>query len=285
MKNIFCTIILLVISCLASQAQQSGPYYPTTYSTTGTGLSAGWGNLMGIQFVDNNPAYVDLAQYPTCNNFMCYYSNTAVFTGFGFAVPSGATITGIEVEILQRVNSPGGGIHDSILVLSLNGNPMGNNKAATGFNWYDVPTPAFYGDSADTWGYSWTPSDVNDPTFGLQYLITNTSYDQTASVDRLLMTVYYQTGSGMSYQTSSPLCIGVNNNCLQISGESSLFNEGGTVRVTSMNGNLVHETILLAGNQTINFNLNASAWANGIYTVTIDLKSGKSIQRKVALSK
>jgi|GEM_PF-1875428 len=275
----FCLYFSGIVLCFS---QSSGPNSPNTYSTTGTG--AGWSNLSGIIAVDNNPAYADLAQFPTCNSFLCYHSDIAHFTGFGFAIPSTATITGIKIDVSQRVSSPGGGIRDSLIMLSLNGNMLGADRSDTSY-WLDTPTMNAYGDSLDTWGYSWTPGDVNDPTFGLQYQLTNDSYDQPASLDYLSMTVYYQTGTGIISQSSTPWEIRFIGSTLDIHGEAGFLASGAELEVRTTGGKSILKKTIDPGKNRLDLSLNAIEWPSGIYIVSITSTTGNTIQRKVILIK
>ncbi len=271
----FATIIL-------SNAQSAGPFTPSAYSTSGTG--AGWANLSGVHALDNNPAYVDLAQYPTCNSFICYYSDIAHFTGFGFSIPINSVITGIQVSAMQRVSSPGGGIRDSMLFLSLNGTTMGSDYADPSY-WLDTPTLNTYGNSADMWGYSWTPAEVNDPTFGLQYRLTNDSYDQPASLDFLTMTIYYQAGTGISSQTSSPWVIGFKDESLHITAEASILSKGVRIEVRNLDGKLQYSNEIDQGLRKLNLNIDAGSWSPGLYLINISSADGATFQHKAILMK
>lgn len=282
MKRVFLVLCCFLTGSILTSAQNSGPNSPLTYSTSGTGSS--WANLGGILSVDNNPAYVDLAQFPTCNSFMCYYSNTASFTGFGFAIPLTATITGIQVDAMQRVSSPGGGIHDSVLVLILNGTAVSSNYADP-TNWLDTPTMNTYGDSTDTWAYSWVPAEINDPSFGLEYSLTNDSYDQPASLDFLSMTVYYQTGTGIKSQTSKPWQIGFVGSKLKISAEGSTLVNGVRVDVRNIEGKLYFSQDIDTGQNNLDLNIDASAWDAGLFVVNIVSAEGSNYQKKVVLIK
>lgn len=278
--------ICLMISGLSQIGfgQSVGPSVPLGYATSGMG--SGWANLMGVQFVDNSPAYADLAQYPTCNNFMCYYSNIASFTSFGFSIPATATIMGIKLDILQRVSSPGGGIHDSVLVLAYNGITYGSNYAATTFNWLDVPTIKTYGGAIDTWGYAWTPAQINDPTFGFRYQLTNTSFDQPASVDHLTMTVYYQVGTGLAdSQTATPWQVAFTGSFLSINAQASTLSEGSQITVNSITGEKVYQSNNPSGNDRIDLKIDASTWNAGVYMVNIQPAGGKWFQKKLVLVK
>jgi hypothetical protein len=278
-KKIFSLISCLVFS--VSYAQNTGPFVPMTYSTSGTGAS--WANLGGVTLVDNNPAYVDLAQYPTCNNFMCYRSNVASFSGFGFTVPLTAIITGVQLDILQRVNSPGGGIHDSVLTLAMNGLAIGNNKATT-LNWFDTPQTQIYGGPNDTWGNTLSVNDVNNSGFGILYEITNTSYDQAASVDFMGMTIHYQLGTSMYAQSASPWYVNLNDNSLIIKAQTAL-NHGSTLKVYNANGQLVYNRVYASAQLQIDENIPSSNWQPGIYLVHVENGQGLVFKKKLTLVK
>lgn len=282
MKRIYLLVLSLILIVSFSLGQSTGPFTPMNNSTSGSGAS--WGNLGGVLAVDNNPAYADLAQYPTCNSFICYYSNVASFAGFGFSIPTGATVTGIQLDAMQRVSSPGGGIHDSILVLALNGVAVGNDHADPD-NWLDTPTMNAYGDSLDTWGYSWTAAEINDPNFGLLYRVTNDSYDQPASLDFLAMTVYYQTGTGIGSQSSSPWNIGFVGSSLKISGRSSALDVGTIVEVRSLQGKLEYSQKAENKSGLMDLDIDCSFWSAGVFLVNIISSNTVKIQRKVILVK
>ena len=281
MKRLYLFVFGFIGAVSLSFGQSVGPFGPSIYATSGSG--AGWSNLEGVSAVDNNPAYADLAQYPTCNSFICYHSDLASFAGFGFIIPNGVSITGIQIDAMQRVSSPGGGIHDSSLVLSLNGLALGSDHADPD-NWLDTPTMNVYGDSTDTWDYSWTPIEINDPNFGLLYRVTNDSYDQPASLDFLSMTVYYQTGTGINSQSSSPWNIGFINTKLLISGQSSILSSGARVEVRSLEGKLEYSNELEPGSGNIDLSIDCSSWSAGVFLVNVISSNVIKIQRKVLLN-
>jgi hypothetical protein len=281
MKSILCITCLLVLFNLNIFAQSAGPAVPMIYSITGSGAS--WGNLSGVQLVDNSPAYVDLAQYPTCNNFMCYRSKIASFSGFGFTVPLSATITGVQLDILQRVSSPGGGIHDSVLTIAMNGVAIGNNKASS-TNWFDTPQTQIYGGSTDTWGNVLSVNDVNDSGFGILYEITNTSYDQTASVDFMSMTIHYQLGTTLYEQSSSPWLVNLNENALVIKVQTELENST-TLKVFNSNGQLVYNQVYTSYHHQIDEKISTINWHSGLYLVHVENAKGVVFRKKITVVK
>jgi len=282
MKSIVILIFALFSCIYICNAQSTSPQAPTSYIVSGSGTA--WANLGGVHAVDNSPAYADLAQYPNCGGVVCYYSNIASFSNFAFSIPTAATITGIVIDANQRVSSPGGGIRDSMMVLALNGTAVGSNYSDPAY-WLDTPTMNSYGDSIDTWGYAWTPAEVNNIGFGLQYQVTNDSYDQPASLDYLAMTIYYQNGTGISSQKSTPWNIGFFENSLIIFAEASILAKGIKIEVRQIDGKLKYFYNAASGNSKLDLRVDVNSWVTGVYLVTIVSTEGASIQRKAVLSK
>lgn len=102
--------------------------------------------------------------------------------GLGFNIPAGATITGIEVDIYRGTNRANA-VTDVTVQLLKAGVAAGSNKAKSGF-WPSIlagaPSSVFYlvpgsggieqvyGSSTDLWGTTWTPTDINNSTFGVE---------------------------------------------------------------------------------------------------------------------
>lgn len=123
-------------------------------------------------------------------------------SGHGFAVPGGATITGIELRV-ERHHVPEGvsdppndwlpegpfSTFDRSVRLAKAGTVVGEDKAVTGTAWPLTDTVRVYGGPGDLWGEAWTPSDVNDGGFGAALAAR---VDQgTCRVDAMELRVYY----------------------------------------------------------------------------------------------
>ena len=127
-------------------------------------------------------------------------SNYLEVTGFGFSVPTSATITGIVVEIERYADGVNtmkdnavrivkGGTIGTTDLSSSNYLPQGNNST---FAPYES-----YGSSSTLWGETWTYSDINSSNFGVAYSVKQvTGSDNIASVDDFRVTIYYTTSSG-----------------------------------------------------------------------------------------
>lgn len=281
MKNKLTTLFAYLLVLGELLAQNAGPLVPNNFSSNGSGAS--WGNLAGVQAIDNNPGYVDLAQFPNCSSFLCYHSNIASLSNFGFNIPLNATITGVQLDITQRVNSPGGGIHDSVLTLALNGIAMGNNKANAS-NWSDTPQNQSYGSSTDTWGNTLTPADVNNSAFGVLYEITNTSYDQAASVDYLTMTVYYQIGTSIFEQSAKPWNVYFEQNNLVIDSPIKITSNT-SISLYNASGQLVFYNSLSASKPYLNEYISLALLQSGIYFIAIESADGSSYKKKLLFMK
>ena len=114
-------------------------------------------------------------------------------TNFGFNLPAGATINGITVSI-ERYGS--GQVADLSIKL-LNGDGAGGESAqdkSTGATWAAVEGVTTFGSPTDTWGESWTASEVNSLNFGVRIQcegITGDYNADTAYVDHVQITVYF----------------------------------------------------------------------------------------------
>lgn len=117
-------------------------------------------------------------------------------TTFGFAIPAGATIDGIQFDIkcvyypgtqavFERVRAVKGGV--------IGATNLGAGTIAPFF------TPAFvtWGGPTQLWGLSWTADDINASDFGMAMNFNNAGKGTLGiNVDLVRATVYYTAGGG-----------------------------------------------------------------------------------------
>lgn len=116
-------------------------------------------------------------------------------TNFGFAVPASASITGVKVEF-EKSSPAGVPIIDSLIKL-VKGGVIGGNGKVISLNWPTTDTYSAYGHSADLWGLSLTPADVNASNFGVVIQARNNGTGSvTGQIDHVRITVYYSYTSG-----------------------------------------------------------------------------------------
>jgi hypothetical protein len=111
-----------------------------------------------------------------------YKSGTLEISDFRFALPAGASVRGIVVEIARIAE---GSITDTVALVK------GHSKA--GGAWPQGPEvgpyrTATYGSSTDTWGATWTSADINTSTFSVRIMAMGSG---DGHVDSVGVTVYY----------------------------------------------------------------------------------------------
>ncbi|MBP7557922.1 MAG: T9SS type A sorting domain-containing protein [Chitinophagaceae bacterium] len=125
-------------------------------------------------------------------------SNYLIATGFGFSIPSYASVCGIEVMVEKSAGGLGLGssIIDNAVYLVKGGSITGSNQAS-GSSWSGSDGLATYGGSGSLWGTTWTPAEINSGDFGLAFsarLRTGVlSLTQHAQIDNISIVVHYFT--------------------------------------------------------------------------------------------
>lgn len=118
-------------------------------------------------------------------------SQTMLVYDFSFAVPGGASIRGVQVQIRARgAATDPEEIRDEDIRLTPGGVPSGQNlatsKYATNFVTRD------YGGPTNLWGVTLTPAMVNAATFGVAFQARNHGVPTgTAEIDAIRVTVFY----------------------------------------------------------------------------------------------
>jgi large repetitive protein len=126
---------------------------------------------------------------------------------FGFAVPTTATINGIEYVLGARLQiGIQGNVTDNSVRLFIGGVAAGDNKAIVGNYTPNTPADVTYGGAADLWGLTPTPAQINAADFGVGYSFVASSvgeYGLNLTVDWVTVTVYYTEAAGSASQTIS----------------------------------------------------------------------------------
>jgi hypothetical protein len=177
----------------------SGPYSVVSSSTiVDAGGSYIWQNPGYAQTSDDLRASVSVPHRAGSHNPYTYYqSNYLKATGFGFAIPDFATISGIKVEVEKYADSTNIIDYDAMLVL--NNSIISGSDQSTGAAWSTTnPESGYttYGGQTNMWNQTTatlTPSVINNSNFGFALKVQNrdTSNDLTASVDHIRITVSY----------------------------------------------------------------------------------------------
>lgn len=181
--------------------------------------ATGWTSSSNVFSSNNSRASVSLGASAQSANLDV--------TGFGFNLPTGSTIVGIEAEI-ERMASNTNSIEDYDVFLLKAGAASGNDKAST-TDWGTSDSNRTYGADNDLWGTTWTEAQVEASNFGIRLKVRNlTTSTRTASVDYVSITVYYQPPPTTSIGTSAtPLA------SVQIAGTCQFFNQAAHSPCTS----------------------------------------------------
>lgn len=110
-------------------------------------------------------------------------------TNFGFAIPAGMSIAGVEARISRRAPQ-GGDVRDFNLRLVVANSLTGANRASAD-KWPASFGDAEYGSPSDLWSVSLTPEQVNASTFGVQ-LRANAVVKDDPGVQAIWMRVHYE---------------------------------------------------------------------------------------------
>lgn len=188
--------ILFAPFCIFGQTSQGPNSGGTFTSVSYTGPSA-----LNINFVNPDNAATDNNVFSTVNiseEGATGYPNYLRASNFGFSIPSGSTINGIEVVSEQKYNTFGDLLEGLVYIVKADGTIGTINKANTStFIGLSDEPGITYGSSSDLWGESWTYSDINDPDFG----IVITPYCDGCAftifyIDHIRITVYYTESGG-----------------------------------------------------------------------------------------
>ncbi len=115
---------------------------------------------------------------------------------FNLRVPTGALVLGVKITIEGHSEGEGNIKETDIRLLDRNGEPMGDTRRGHGgykaWSSSDDDILWSYGSETDTWGTTLTSDMVNDPDFGYQIQLKNsTSKDIEVFIDHIIITVYY----------------------------------------------------------------------------------------------
>lgn len=148
-----------------------------------TSISSSWDNSIFVTASDDQRATRVLSTGQISSELSVH--------GFGFNLPVGAEILGIEVRIERRGTGSGNDIRDNVVRLQTEvGTLVGTNKA-TNSSWPSADEVAVYGGPDDLWGTTFTRAQVNASQFGVEVRARGAAAG-TAEVDHIQMTVTYQ---------------------------------------------------------------------------------------------
>lgn len=156
-----------------------------TGASVANGSGTAWSNPGNITASDNSDAVVLDFSAPIPESAWLRGSN------FGLAIPGGATIDGIEIQVEGAWSfAPAGSINR--VNIGKDGSTLATEKTPS-----QVLTSSdvlyTFGGSTDLWGLSWTPAEINASTFLAQMTMYNAGSAYSAAIDAMWIKVYYTT--------------------------------------------------------------------------------------------
>ena len=112
------------------------------------------------------------------------------FYTFGFSIPAGATVNGLELQLQAKADSASASPKMCVLV-----------SWDAGVTWTAIRTTPtmsktetayFIGGAADTWGHAWTPAELGNGSFRVRVINVSSSTSRDFYLDWIAMRVTYQ---------------------------------------------------------------------------------------------
>jgi len=204
-------LVTAVQTAMPVQAASSGPNSGSTTADDSSIGAIAWSTPSNALTQDDAYATASLTKVNQISHYL-------KVTGFGFSIPSSATIKGIAVEVDRFASTGTGGtrVSDNSIRLVKGGAISGDNKASASL-WpsSDTDTYLSYGNSTDLWGLSWAPADINNASFGVAISAKKdgSNGNRNAYIDHVRITVYYNQApvanpqSGLSVNSCSTLTV------------------------------------------------------------------------------
>lgn len=166
-----------------AHAASQGPYNATTAS------GSGWTSATSAEACDGTDASVSLASASS--------SSAIVTEGYGFSLPAGTTINGVQVDVTKYATTGADNtIEDTTVSLVVGGTASGSNLGTTSA-WPSSAADVTYGSSSTLWGLTPTVAQINASNFGVSIGAQNAktrsgkTSSLTAYVDCIDVTVTY----------------------------------------------------------------------------------------------
>ena len=199
-----------------------GPPQITGSDWAGTATSTGSDTGGGTWHHDTNASGAPNDIYAGTTYQSVHYTptNHLVLHNYRFTIPSTAIITGFKVDIVRKANTSAGPATNYRVVdynvsliknftASIESNDTGSNLSGyVDYNDHRAPLTltaetASFGSPSSSFGQNWTPAEVNDKNFGINYQTENgrgvaSGFTYGAQVDALQISCYYYSGFGIA---------------------------------------------------------------------------------------
>jgi hypothetical protein len=176
---------LCLILPFAVSAQVTGPASGAQYSEMSFGGQTSWSSTGNVASSDNSYTYTgNIPGGPGA------YSEYLVITDFGFDLPDGVIVRGVQVDVER--SDPSGLSSDYSIRLIKDGVLSTENKS-TGAAYPTSDAYITYGGSEDLWGDEISYKDVDNSSFGVAISAQRNAAGGTTAgqIDHVTITVYW----------------------------------------------------------------------------------------------
>ncbi len=174
----------------------SGPRYPASTDGFGDVGTAAWATVGNATGAPNDT-------YAVTTLTAAQLSEALILNNAGFAIPAGATINGVQVDVEAKRT---GGAASLTVHLADGLNPIGAAKVLAVSTTEGVLT---FGGAADVWSAALTATLVNTNGFGLSLVAEDGGASSVVSVDSAGITVTYTEASGSRATRTTRLGLGL----------------------------------------------------------------------------
>ncbi len=159
--------------------------------TTNSGDNNGFQTTPGNAYASDNAYAVDTnSGTGTSSSYTSTAKDRHLFYTYGFGLPTGATILGIQVRLEAKVDSTSG---SPKMYVQLSGD--GGSTWTTGKGTATLArTDAVYtlGGTADLWNTTWTAAQLSDASFRVRIIDVATNTSRDFSLDQIAVQVTYR---------------------------------------------------------------------------------------------
>lgn len=185
-------LVAFLYANATSQCTSTGFANASSFSTDNSIGVYNFSNPSNAQFSNNTRAVASSVIGILSGN--TYYLKA---TGFNFSIPDYTSICGISLQVECRATNLllTAAVRDNDVRLVKNGVLSGDNYA-NAVNWGTTDSYSTYGGSCNLWGTTLTPSDVNDPGFGIAFsarIIALIAALPTVEIDHIRLEVHFNT--------------------------------------------------------------------------------------------
>lgn len=178
---------------LAGAGTFSGPKSAGTGADDATVGTVAWTNPGNITVSDDTRAVATLGAGAK--------SHYLKATKFGFAIPAGATIDGIVVEVERSNPNEAKPVVDNAVRIVKGGAIQATDRSSLSI-WPTSDAYYAFGAQTDLWGATWANTDINAEGFGVAISAWATGGATEARIDHIRITIYYTDAGGQKWTTS-----------------------------------------------------------------------------------